>query len=121
MTDSPASRSRTSSITATFVGDTGSTDLDLAVTPRDLALTRRAVGMPTTPHLPMDHNRDGRVNVIDVALTCRNMGRCQPRPPLRPAGTRISVGRARSAVVSATAPSSGKSGGNSRGRFTSAR
>ncbi|HZN65181.1 MAG TPA: hypothetical protein VFB66_07740 [Tepidisphaeraceae bacterium] len=103
MTDCTGEQTRDVFYYGNLVGDTGSTDLDLAVTPRDLALTRRAVGMaPTTPHLPMDHNRDGRVNVIDVALTWRNMGASLARLSALPAPASVSVAP-EGAVVSATA------------------
>jgi probable HAF family extracellular repeat protein len=103
MTDCTGEQTRDVFYYGNLVGDTGSTDLDLAVSPRDLALTRRAVGTaPTTPHLPMDHNRDGRVNVIDVALTWRNMGASLARLSALPAPASASDAP-QGAVVSATA------------------
>jgi hypothetical protein len=58
-----------------LVGDTDTTSTRLAVTAQDFVRTRQAVGTrEASSDLPYDHNRDGRVNVIDVALVRRNLG-----------------------------------------------
>ena len=82
MTDCTGEQTRDVFYYGNLVGDTGSTDLDLAVTPRDLALTRRAVGMradyAAPPHGPQPRRpreRDRRRPDL------RNMGASLARPP----------------------------------------
>jgi len=66
----------------------------IAVGPDDLYAARRAAASATAEPLPVttaaDHNRDGRVNVLDLALARANLFRSLPPPAAPPApGTAI--------------------------------
>jgi hypothetical protein len=65
-----------------LVGETGDNPPGLSVlrvTARDLAKMRRgmgaAAGVATAAHNPLDVNRDGRVNALDLAMVRRRLGR----------------------------------------------